>query len=1067
MNNNELFKIEQHKLKLTNWEEEFKYYLSQNIETNLELYVIEKKWYEDYKKAVFSNTIKGQTKINNYNYFQPMDNSHIIYSQNTINPDSNFILLNKDCMNSFSPNITNSKSNLKIKLVAHFSNNKMISKIGNSLYYFYYLDEDNIIREGFFIFGEIESNKIDSIINNFLNSNINGFIKHYFKGINPNRNKSGKSILYHLDDFDFIIKINENDYSNNFNICKINNTGRMKNINNIERNIGIVNITTENNKKSKNKKKGNGYRWSSSSPKRNNQRNNNLIINLNINNNIQNFNVRNHRSYEKKNKDNIIDCICEYFYSEREYQSFINQPKKFSKSFIPINKFWLNKFLSKYSYEKIEKDILMKNSNLYYKKLINQYLYQNKQHDIEINPIPSIQENEKNGYKYYDNYKLITKESYNIFKEVFGQEKANKEFNLYMIDYNYIFIQYNNISAEIQIKNGLEKYIIYSNILKEIRNNILGLGLVDGISKYGVHLDEKIKDFSKLKLGREGIGIIININPSNNDDDDDDIINNDENVYTNDIENKDEKTNRFEENLSNRSKNTQKVKVKSPRFNAKVKLKNSPAKCSLKKNVNNNLNPSFINNSKKYEDNIEANNLNNEKMEEPMDRSPNINMPRRNISKIPNIQQYNRNLHMKNDLAKNNNISYSTHQQQNITKIEDENQNKFKTPIVKVKKMSNYKLPVKQPNNLYKNNFKKNIPNNKLYKSKEYEEHIETKTKGLVGLANIGATCYMNATIQCFSNIQRFRDELLDKDVYKDLYNNRNHAKRLSFALAEVFKNLWLNNSINYYSPDYFKEVISNMNSLFKGIAANDSKDLILFILETMHNELNICTQREFTKNVNNLDFPLVFKEFEKYYKQNNKTIVSDEFYGFYNSMMKCCSCNTVTHNVQIMNILFFPLENVRKFIHTPYNFVTLDNCFEYYEAPELLKDNNQIFCNYCNRDSIAYSQSKIIIAPNTLIINLNRGKGLQFNVGIQFKEIVDLSKFIFYNQSSPHCYELVGVISHLGTSDMGGHFIAFCKNSCDCQWYKYNDAQVNLSSFKEITSIGLPYVLYYSYIKA
>ena len=259
MNKNELFKIEQHKLKLSNWEEEFKYYLSQNIETNLELYVIEKKWYEDYKNAVFSNTIQGQTKIYNYNHFQPMDNSHIIYSQNTINPDSNFILLNKDCMNSFSSNITNSKSNLEIKLVAHFSNNKMISKIGNSLYYFYYLDEDIRIREGFFIFGEIESNKIDSIINNFLNSNINTFIKHYFKGINPNKNKSGKSILYHLDDFDFIIKINESDYYN-INNKKINYTGRMNSINNNERNIGIVNITNGNNKKSKNKKKGNGYR---------------------------------------------------------------------------------------------------------------------------------------------------------------------------------------------------------------------------------------------------------------------------------------------------------------------------------------------------------------------------------------------------------------------------------------------------------------------------------------------------------------------------------------------------------------------------------------------------------------------------------------------------------------------------------------------------------------------------------------------------------------------------------------------------------------------------------------
>ena len=1067
MNKNELFKIEQHKLKLSNWEEEFKYYLSQDIETNLELYVIEKKWYEDYKNAVFSNTIQGQTKIYNYNHFQPMDNSHIIYSQNTINPDSNFILLNKDCMNSFSSNITNSKSNLEIKLVAHFSNNKMISKIGNSLYYFYYLDEDIRIREGFFIFGEIESNKIDSIINNFLNSNINAFIKHYFKGINPNKNKSGKSILYHLDDFDFIIKINESDYYN-INNKKINYTGRMNSINNNERNICIVNITTGNNKKSKNKKKGNGYRWSSSSPKRNNIGNNNLIINLNINNNIQDFNVRNHRSFEKKNRSNITDCIYEYFYSEKEYKSFINQPKKNSKSFIPINKFWLNKFLLKCQYEKIEKNILLKNSSHYYKKLIDQYLYNNKLYDIEMSPIPSIEENEKNGYKYCDNYNLITKESYNSFKEVFGQEKANKEFNLYMIDYNYIFIQYNNISAEIKIKNEQEKYIIYSNILKEIRNNILGLGLIEGLSRYGVHFDEKIEEISKLKLGKESIGIIINLNSLN--DDDDDIINNDENVYINENENKDEKTNRFEmfeENFSNRSKNTQKVKIKSPRFNAKVKDKISPVKCSLKKNINNIHNPSFINNSIKYEDNINANNLNNEKMEEPMDRNPKINIPKRNISKIPNIQQYNRNLHMNLDLSKSNNISYSTHQQQNITKIEDENKNKFKTPIVKVKKMSNYKLPVKKPNNLYENNFKKNIPKNKIYKNNEYEEHIEIKTKGLVGLANIGATCYMNATIQCFSNIQRLRDELLDNNVYKDLYNNRNHAKRLSFALAEVFKNLWLNNSINYYSPDYFKEVISDMNSLFKGIEANDSKDLILFILETMHNELNNCTQIDYTKNTNNLDFFSVFNEFVKHYKQNNKTIVSHEFYGFYNSMMKCCSCNTVTHNVQIMNILFFPLENVRKFIHTPFNFVTLDNCFEYYEAPELLKDTNQIFCNYCNKDSTAYSQSKIIIAPKTLIINLNRGKGLQYNVGIQFKEIVELSKYIFNNKSSPHCYELVGVISHLGTSDMGGHFIAFCKNSCDCQWYKYNDAQVNLSSFKEITSVGLPYVLYYSYIEA
>lgn len=62
MNKNELFKIEQHKLKLSNWEEEFKYYLSQNIETNLELYVIEKNGMKIIKKQYFQIQFKDKQK---------------------------------------------------------------------------------------------------------------------------------------------------------------------------------------------------------------------------------------------------------------------------------------------------------------------------------------------------------------------------------------------------------------------------------------------------------------------------------------------------------------------------------------------------------------------------------------------------------------------------------------------------------------------------------------------------------------------------------------------------------------------------------------------------------------------------------------------------------------------------------------------------------------------------------------------------------------------------------------------------------------------------------------------
>ena len=110
---------------------------------------------------------------------------------------------------------------------------------------------------------------------------------------------------------------------------------------------------------------------------------------------------------------------------------------------------------------------------------------------------------------------------------------------------------------------------------------------------------------------------------------------------------------------------------------------------------------------------------------------------------------------------------------------------------------------------------------------------------GIIGLQNIGATCYMNATLQCFSNTPKLRSYLLNKDNYSDLENNKESTNKLSFALAEVLKNLWEVLTQRDYPPNHFKNVISEMNPLFKGIKANDPKDLILFLLETMHNELN------------------------------------------------------------------------------------------------------------------------------------------------------------------------------------------------------------------------------------
>ena len=76
------------------------------------------------------------------------------------------------------------------------------------------------------------------------------------------------------------------------------------------------------------------------------------------------------------------------------------------------------------------------------------------------------------------------------------------------------------------------------------------------------------------------------------------------------------------------------------------------------------------------------------------------------------------------------------------------------------------------------------------------------------------------------------------QSVYKDT-NNKNCPLTIEFY--KLVKNLWKKqyHGKNYFTPTDFKSLISQMNPLFRGIAAYDSEDLIIFFIETMHNEIN------------------------------------------------------------------------------------------------------------------------------------------------------------------------------------------------------------------------------------
>ena len=436
-------------------------------------------------------------------------------------------------------------------------------------------------------------------------------------------------------------------------------------------------------------------------------------------------------------------------------------------------------------------------------------------------------------------------------------------------------------------------------------------------------------------------------------------------------------------------------------------------------------------------------------------------------------------------------------------------QSKFPTEITKSKRTENTNINIKKltivpkkPNDSFKNfntsNRTSDVSSNLSYLDQcNIKSFKEITYPPMIGLKNIGQTCYMNAALQCFSNTRALTSYFLNSkklDIIKNntIIINELDEPSLVIEYLKLIRHLWCDPPKSFYAPLEFKEKIGKIDPLFKNFEANDAKDFVNFMVMRMHEELN-GADNSLLKQANLVEPPMpinpynqqqVLQSYLYEFQINFNSFISNCFYGTTQGEFECQNCKMrlyqsgqnmplIKYNYQTFFFLNFPLDEVRKFILSnqmlytkymnsrvnPNEAVDLIDCFYYHQKDELL----DCYCERCQSSNAkVISRTRLFVAPSYLIIILNRGKGRQFNIKINFPEEFDTNG-IFINPSG--IFQLYAVVKHFGESGSSGHFTAYCRSPIDNCWYFYNDdmvSPVGPQDMYQIRDIGLTYMLFY-----
>ena len=186
------------------------------------------------------------------------------------------------------------------------------------------------------------------------------------------------------------------------------------------------------------------------------------------------------------------------------------------------------------------------------------------------------------------------------------------------------------------------------------------------------------------------------------------------------------------------------------------------------------------------------------------------------------------------------------------------------------------------------------------------DEHGDFQIVGRTGgLHNLGNTCYMNSALQVIANL-KFMHEYFIKDKrhlrQMNLRNPLGYQGDLANAFGMLMERMW--HQPGSTIPRHFKHVVGRCSEQFLGTDQQDSQEYLSFLLDGLHEELNLRQKKPYIENPESKDRDLRELGLEHWANSLRRdwSLIYFLFYGQHRSSLQCRTCKTESTTFDIFS---------------------------------------------------------------------------------------------------------------------------------------------------------------------